>query len=68
MNAQLEARLLGTLEIELAGRPVAVGGPAPAAVLARLLLDANRTGSVGRPIEDPWGVRALASAQKMVQI
>ena len=68
MTAQIQARLLGPLEIEHAGRPVAVGGRAQRALLARLLLDAGRTVSVDRLVDDLWGESAPASAQKMVQI
>ena len=62
------ARLLGPLEIELAGRPVPLGGRAPRALLARLLLDANRAVAVDRLVEDLWGEEAPASAVKMIQI
>ena len=62
------ARLLGPLEIELEGRPVPLGGRAPRALLARLLLDANRAVAVDRLVEDLWGDEAPASAVKMIQI
>lgn len=68
MTASIQARLLGPLEIEHAGRPVAVGGRAQRALLTRLLLDAGRTVSVDRLVDDLWGENAPASAQKMVQI
>ena len=68
MSALVTARLLGPLEIEHAGRPVAVGGRAQRALLARLLLDAGRTVSVDRLVDDLWGEAAPATAQKMVQI
>jgi DNA-binding SARP family transcriptional activator len=62
------ARLLGPLEIELEGRPAPLGGRAPRALLARLLLDANRAVAVDRLVEDLWGEEAPASAVKMIQI
>jgi DNA-binding SARP family transcriptional activator len=62
------ARLLGPLEIELAGRPVPLGGRAPRALVARLLLDAGRAVPVDRLVEDLWGEKAPASAVKMIQI
>jgi DNA-binding SARP family transcriptional activator len=68
VNAPIQARLLGPLEIEHAGRPLAVGGRAQRALLARLLLDANRTVSVDRLVEDLWGEASPATAPKMVQI
>ena len=68
MSASMQVRLLGPLEIEHAGRPVAIGGRAQRALLTRLLLDVNRTVSIERLVEDLWGETAPASAQKMVQI
>jgi DNA-binding SARP family transcriptional activator len=62
------ARLLGPLEIELAGRPVPLGGRAQRALVARLLLDANHAVPVDRLVEDLWGGNAPASAVKMIQI
>jgi len=62
------ARLLGPLEIELAGRPVPLGGRAQRALVARLLLDANRAVPVDRLVDDLWGEEAPASAVKMIQI
>jgi DNA-binding SARP family transcriptional activator len=60
--------LLGPLEMERAGRPVALGGRAQRALLARLVLDANRTVAVDRLVEDLWGEAAPATSSKMVQI
>jgi DNA-binding SARP family transcriptional activator len=62
------ARLLGPLEIEQGGRPVALCGRAPRALVARLLLDAGRAVPVDRLVEDLWGEEAPPSAVKMVQI
>jgi DNA-binding SARP family transcriptional activator len=62
------ASLLGPLEIEVAGRPVPLGGRAPRALVARLLLDANRAVPVDRLVEDLWGEDAPATAVKMIQI
>jgi DNA-binding SARP family transcriptional activator len=64
----VDARLLGPLEVERDGVPVALGGPAQRALLARLLLDPNRTVAVDRLLEDLWGEDAPASAVKMVHI
>jgi DNA-binding SARP family transcriptional activator len=64
----VSVRLLGPLEVERAGRPVALGGRAQRALLARLLLDANRTVAVDRLVEDLWGEAAPATSSKMVQI
>jgi DNA-binding SARP family transcriptional activator len=62
------ARLLGPLEVEVDGRQIAIGGRAQRALLTRLLLDAGRTVSTARLVEDLWGENAPASAAKMVQI
>jgi DNA-binding SARP family transcriptional activator len=68
MSAALTIRMLGPLQVERDGQPVALGGRAQRALLARLLLDANRTVPVSRLVEDLWGENAPASASKMVQI
>ena len=67
-DGRLSARLLGPLTVERAGEPIPLGGRAQQALLARLLLDANRTVAVDRLIEDLWGEDAPASAVKMVHI
>jgi DNA-binding SARP family transcriptional activator len=64
----LSVRLLGPLEVERAGSPVRLGGRAQRALLARLVLDANRTVAADRLLEDLWGDAAPATAPKMVQI
>lgn len=69
MNREsVDARLLGPLEVERDGVPVALGAPAQRALLARLLLDPNRTVAIDRLVEDLWGEDAPTSAVKMVQI
>jgi DNA-binding SARP family transcriptional activator len=60
--------VLGPLEVEAGGEPVSIGGRAQRALLTRLLLDAGRTVSSARLVEDLWGDDAPASAAKMVQI
>ena len=65
---ELSIRLLGPLEVTRAGMPIALGARAQQALLARLLLDANRTVAIHRLIEDLWGEEAPASAMKMVHI
>jgi DNA-binding SARP family transcriptional activator len=64
----MSVRLLGPLEVERGGVPVQLGGRAQRALLARLLLDANRTVAVDRLIDDLWGEDAPSSAVKMVHI
>ena len=52
----------------MARRPIPLGRPAQRALLARLLLDANRTVAVDHLVDDLWGEDAPASAVKMIQI
>ena len=66
--APMEYRLLGPLEARGADGPVHLGGAKPRALLALLLLNAGRTISSARLIDELWGEDAPASARKMVQI
>src|SRR5215475_15933339 len=50
-----EFSLLGPLEVSRSGRVVPLGGPRQRAVLALLLLEANRVVSMDRLAEDIWG-------------
>ncbi len=50
-----EFGILGPLEVWQAGRAVPLGGPRQRAVLALLLLEANRVVSMDRLAEDLWG-------------
>src|SRR5690348_18276881 len=47
--------VLGPLEVVRSGRAVPLGGPRQRAVLALLLLEANRVVSMDRLAEDVWG-------------
>lgn len=64
----MEFRLLGPLEVVDGASPVLLGNRKQRALLARLLLDANRAVAADRLIGDLWGDNAPASAPKMVQI
>jgi DNA-binding SARP family transcriptional activator/flavin reductase (DIM6/NTAB) family NADH-FMN oxidoreductase RutF len=66
--APIEYRLLGPLEARDEDGPVQLGGAKPRALLALLLLDAGRTVSSARLIDELWGEDAPPSARKMVQI
>src|SRR5579862_5001985 len=61
---------LGPLEVTVAGRPVALGGPKPRALLAALLVDANRVVRAERLVDVLWGDappgRAITTLQKYV--
>src|SRR6266487_624943 len=49
-----EFGILGPLQVSLSGRVVPLGGPRQRAVLALLLLEANRVVSMDRLAEDVW--------------
>ena len=53
-TGSIEFGILGPLEVSRAGRPVALGGPRQRAVLALLLLEANRVVSMDRLAEEVW--------------
>jgi DNA-binding SARP family transcriptional activator/pimeloyl-ACP methyl ester carboxylesterase len=64
----MEFRLLGPLEVRDSAGTIALAGRKQRALLARLLLDANRTVAADRLVDDLWGEDVPESAQKMVQI
>lgn len=64
----MEFRLLGPLEVRDGTTRVPLGGRKQRALLARLLLEAGRTVSVERLVDDLWGHEAPDTAAKMVQI
>src|SRR6478735_6281910 len=64
----MEFRLLGPLEAGDDSAPIPLTGRKQRALLARLLLDVNRTVATDRLVDDLWGDEVPDSAQKMVQI
>src|SRR3954471_4275082 len=64
----MEFKLLGPLEVRDGLAPIVLAGRRQRALLARLLLDANRTVATDRLVDDLWGEVVPESAQKMVQI
>jgi DNA-binding SARP family transcriptional activator/pimeloyl-ACP methyl ester carboxylesterase len=64
----MQFALLGPLEANDGAGQIRFGGRKQRALLARLLLDANRTVATERLVDDLWGDEAPESAQKMVQI
>src|SRR6266498_2511026 len=64
----MEFRLLGPLEALDGHARLALRSCKSSALLARLLMDANRTVSVQRLVDDLWGEDVPESAPKMVQI
>ena len=63
-----EYRMLGPLEVVHRGEAVPTGGQRKRALLARLLLEANRTVSVDALVDALWGERVPSTAVKMVHI
>ena len=64
----MEFKALGPLEVSDSGRALSLGPRKQRALLARLLLDVNRTVAVERLVDDLWGEDVPDSAVKMVQI
>jgi DNA-binding SARP family transcriptional activator len=63
-----EFRLLGPLEARVDDRPVPLPAGKPSALLARLLLDANRIVPVETLLESIWGDPPPPSARKVLQV
>ena len=59
--------MLGPLRVVTAGRAVSIGSGRQRAVLAVLLLSANRTVSADRVIDAVWGEHPASSAQSLVR-
>jgi DNA-binding SARP family transcriptional activator len=65
---ELEVRLLGPIEVERDGAPVALGGPKPRALLAVLALDPGRVVSVDALVEALWPGEQPETAAHAVQV
>ena len=63
----MQLRVLGPIEASADRRSLALGGTKQRAVLAMLVLEANRTVTADTLIEGLWGEHPPASAAKMVQ-
>ena len=63
----MQIRLLGPFEVSVGDRPIALGGAKQRAVLAMLVLEANRTVTADSLIEGAWGEQPPRSAAKMLQ-
>ena len=64
----MEFRLLGPLEARADGEPLPLGGAKQRALLARLLLEPNRTVPVQQLVDDLWGDEVPPTAVKMVHV
>ena len=68
VDAAVDVRLLGPLEVRLAGRPVSLGGPRPRALLTVLALSAGTTVPGHRLVELIWEGEPPATASNVVQV
>jgi predicted ATPase/DNA-binding SARP family transcriptional activator len=68
MSSPTQFRLLGPLEVEVDGGPVALGGQKQRALLATLLLEPNRIVSGDRLIDAVWGEIPPETARNTVQV
>ena len=64
----VEVRVLGPVEVSVAGRPLPLGGTKQRAVLAVLALQADRVVSVDRLVDALWGQAPPDSAVNAVQV
>jgi DNA-binding SARP family transcriptional activator len=64
----VEFRILGPLEVRDGDREMVLRGGKQRALLALLLVNANRTLAIDRIVDELWGENVPESAQKMVQI
>jgi DNA-binding SARP family transcriptional activator/pimeloyl-ACP methyl ester carboxylesterase/plasmid stabilization system protein ParE len=64
----MEFRILGPLEVRDGDRELRLRGRKQRALLALLLVNANRTLALERIVDDLWGEDVPKTAQKMVQI
>ncbi|SET99150.1 FxSxx-COOH system tetratricopeptide repeat protein [Geodermatophilus poikilotrophus] len=64
----MQIQVLGPLAIQVAGRPLELGGVKQRAVLAMLVLNLNGVVSTDALVEGLWGEKAPASAVNTVQV
>jgi len=67
-STPLELRVLGPLEVAVAGVPIELGPARQRALLAALIVRAGQVVSVDRLIDDLWGERPPASAHHALQV
>ena len=66
--AKVRFRVLGSLEVEVDGAAVELGGARQRAVLAVLLVHANEPVATDRLVSESWGETAPATATKTAQV
>jgi predicted ATPase/DNA-binding SARP family transcriptional activator len=64
----MDVYVLGPVEASVDGRPIALGGSKPRALLAMLALNAGSSVSAARLIDGLWGEEPPATASKMIQV
>src|SRR4051794_20695257 len=64
----MELRVLGPFDAQDGGTPLALGSPKARALLARLVIDANRAVSTSQLVDDLWGDDVPETARKMIQV
>jgi predicted ATPase/DNA-binding SARP family transcriptional activator len=64
----MDVRVLGPVEACVDGRPIALGGGKPRALLAMLALNAGSSVSTARLIDGLWGEQPPATASKLIQV
>jgi DNA-binding SARP family transcriptional activator len=67
-DPELRYLILGHMEVHREGRPCTPTAPKPRALLTLLLLNANRTSSVGTLIDELWGGHPPRSAAAALQM
>ena len=68
VSVGLEFFILGPLEVRAEGRTLELGAAKQRALLALLLLNANKVVPVTRLIDELWGERPPATASHSVQV
>src|SRR6266536_1202567 len=68
MEGAVEFRLLGSLEVRTGGAPLLLGRPKQRALLALLLLNANRVVARERLVDELWGERPPETAVHAVHV
>src|SRR5215471_9969444 len=68
VEAPMEFRLLGPLEVAENGRPVSLGGSRARALLALLLLHRNQVVAVDRILDELWAERPPKTGGQAVRV
>lgn len=68
VEARMEFRLLGPLEVAENGRAVSLGGPRARGLLALLLLHRNQVVAVDRIVDELWGERPPKTGGQVVRV